>query len=67
MQLAFSAAVTARRFAMTKDSFMGLMPRGAMVGDEVGVILDAHVPFLVRRVRHNEIGIDRYGLLGECY
>lgn len=67
MQLAFSAAVTARRFATTKDGFMGLMPRGAMLGDEVCVILGAHVPFLVRRVPHNEIGINRYHLLGECY
>ena len=67
MQLAFSAAVTARRFATTKDGFMGLMPRGAMLGDEVCVILDAHVPFLVRRVPHNEIGINRYHLVGERY
>ena len=67
MQLAFSAAVTARRFATTKDGFMGLMPRGVMLGDEVCVILGAHVPFLVRRVPHNEIGINRYHFLGECY
>lgn len=43
------------------------MPRGAMLGDEVCVILGAHVPFLVRRVPQNEIGINRYHLLGECY
>lgn len=46
---------------------MGLVPRGAMLGDEVCVILGAHVPFLVRRVPHDEAGTDRYQLLGECY
>lgn len=67
MQLAFSAAVTARRFATTKKGYMGLVPRGAMLGDEVCVILGAHVPFLVRRVPHDEADTDRYQLLGECY
>lgn len=67
MQLAFSAAVTARRFATTTKGYMGLVPRGAMLGDEVCVILGAHVPFLVRRVPHDEAGTDRYQLLGECY
>lgn len=67
MQLAFSAAVTARRFATTTKGYMGLVPRGGMLGDEVCVILGAHVPFLVRRVPHDEAGTDRYQLLGECY
>lgn len=67
MQLAFSAAVTARRFATTKKGYMGLMPRGAMLGDSVCVIVGAQVPFLVRRVPHDESGTDRYQLLGECY
>lgn len=71
MELAFSAAVTARRFATTKKGYMGLTPRGAMLGDEIAVILGASVPFLVRRVvlphEHNEARNDRYQLLGECY
>lgn len=67
MQLAFSAAVTARRFATTKKGYMGLMPRGAMLGDSVCVILGSHVPFLVRRVPHGEADTKRYQLLGECY
>ena len=67
MQLAFSAAVTARRFAATKKGHMGLMPRGAMLGDSVCVIFGSHVPFLVRRVPHDEAGTNRYQLVGECY
>lgn len=38
-----------------------------MLGDEVCVILGAHVPFLVRQVSHDEVGTNRYQLLGECY
>ncbi len=70
MELAFSAAVTARRFATTQKGYMGLTPRGAMLGDEIAVILGASVPFLVRRVvphKYNEASNDRYQLLGECY
>ena len=60
MQIAFSAAVTARSFVTTKKGYMGLMPRGAMPGDEVCIVLGAHVMFLVRRVPQDEGEAERY-------
>jgi WD repeat-containing protein 55 len=63
MQIAFEAAVTGRRFGITSKRYMGLLPRGTKLGDQVCVFLGSHVPFVIRR---QEIG-DSYQLVGECY
>ena len=63
MQIAFEAAVTGRRFGITSKRYMGLLPRGTQLGDQVCVFLGSHVPFVIRRQEM----FDSYQLVGECY
>jgi hypothetical protein len=65
LRVAFRAAVTMRRFAVTVRGYFALVPRGARVGDHVAVFRHAAVPFVVRGVEEG-VG-SRYELLGEAY
>ena len=63
MQVAFEAAVKGRRFGTTFKRYMGLLPRGADVGDQICVFIGGHIPFVVRPQERNGL----YQLIGECY
>lgn len=63
IQIAFEAAVTGRILGTTSKQYIGLLPRGTKLGDQICVFLGAHVPFIIR---HHEKG-DSYQLIGECY
>jgi hypothetical protein len=65
LRVAFRAALTMRRFAVTEGGYFGLVPRGTRVGDQVAVFRHAAVPFVVRRVGAG--ARNRYELLGEAY
>jgi WD repeat-containing protein 55 len=63
MQIAFEAAVTGRRFGVTSKRYIGLLPRGTKLGDQICVFLGSHIPFVIRRQETGE----SYQLVGECY
>lgn len=68
MQIAFEAAVQGRRFGTTQKRYMGLVPRGTQVGDQV-CLMGGDIPFVVRpqRGRSASDGVVVYQLVGECY
>ncbi|KAK1752662.1 heterokaryon incompatibility protein-domain-containing protein [Echria macrotheca] len=62
-----SIAVTIRSllftFCVTENGFMGRVPVGTRVGDQVVVLLGAKVPFVLRKYED----CDGFYLIGECY
>ncbi|OHE97766.1 hypothetical protein CORC01_06971 [Colletotrichum orchidophilum] len=55
-------AVQNRRLGLTAKGYLGLLPETSRVGDEVHVLYDCHVPYLLRKV-----GGRGHRLVGECY
>lgn len=67
MQIAFEAAVQGRRFGTTRKRYMGLLPRGTQVGDQV-CLMGGDIPFVVRPQNGRSGGGGGvYQLVGECY
>ncbi|KFY95312.1 hypothetical protein V500_02843 [Pseudogymnoascus sp. VKM F-4518 (FW-2643)] len=59
-----------RRFCVTKDGYMGLVPPGTEGGDLVCIIAGAPTPYLLRRFKHSSsktFPMELYQLVGECY
>ncbi len=54
-----------RRFCITKQGYMGLVPPLCKPGDLVYIILGAETPYIVCRRRSADQST--YELLGECY
>ena len=59
-----------KRFCVTRQGFIGLVPEHAMSGDMICIFKRARVPFLLRQ--NAEVGIrgtstQTYFLVGECY
>ena len=44
----YVGAMAERRFAVTEDGFMGIVPRGTEVGDYICVFIGSPVPFVLR-------------------
>ena len=59
---AFEPAARGRRFCVTQDGYMGLVPTRAAKGDNICVFLGGAVPFLIRKIDNGH-----YPLVGECY
>jgi hypothetical protein len=53
---------TGRRFTVTEDDYMGLVPAGTQPGDLVCIIFGAQTPFLLRPAV-----CGTYKIVGECY
>ena len=66
LQTALQAALKMRRFAVTRQGYFALVPRGAQVGDELVVFDRACVPFVVRRDIEAST-VNKFELLGEAY
>ncbi|KAJ5064346.1 heterokaryon incompatibility protein-domain-containing protein [Bipolaris maydis] len=66
LQTALRAALSMRRFAVTKQGYFALVPRGAQIGDEIAVFDRACVPFVLRRKSSGSAQND-FELLGESY
>jgi hypothetical protein len=66
LQTALRAALKMRRFAVTKEGYFALVPRGAQVGDEIAMFDRACVPFAVRRKTSGSVQ-NEFELLGEAY
>lgn len=66
LQTALRAALKMRRFAVTKQGYFALVPRGARIGDEIAVFDRACVPFVIRRTNHDSVQ-RAFELLGEAY
>ncbi|KAL8690565.1 MAG: hypothetical protein Q9218_004017 [Villophora microphyllina] len=58
-----------RRFALTKKGYMGLVPDGTQVGDQIALILGAPVPFVLRNSGRflNSGEIETMLLIGDAY
>jgi hypothetical protein len=61
-----------RRFCVTKNGYLGLVPPRSEKGDLIWVILGASIPYVIRRKRErkgegHEAGLPTYQLVGECY
>lgn len=54
---------TDRRLYITRKGYLGLGPRSMQVGDEVWLICDAKVPFVLRPLPNDT----KYSLMGESY
>ncbi|KAH7073188.1 heterokaryon incompatibility protein-domain-containing protein [Paraphoma chrysanthemicola] len=67
LRVAFRAASTMRRFAITTKGYFALVPRGTRKGDSVVVFDKACVPFVVRRMTKKDRSNHLYQLLGETY
>ena len=50
------------RFCVTRDGYMGVVPKRAAKGDGICVFLGGSVPFVIRRTASRH-----YSLVGECY
>lgn len=69
-QFAMQPRVKDKRFAVTSDGWISLVPPFSKVGDVVYVIEGCQVPLLLRKVKsqdRDETGETRYELVGECY
>ena len=62
--LALAQAAEGRRFCVTANERMGLVPRDALMGDEICILLGGHVPFVLRR--DDKKGAC-WSLVWECY
>ena len=58
----FDPQTQGKRFCVTRDGYMCLIPARAAKGDEICVFLGGSVPFVIRE-RDN----GNYSLVGECY
>lgn len=66
----FGEISVGRRFCVTKDGYMGLVPPGTEEGDVVCIIAGAPTPYLLRRFKHSSsktFPAELYQLVGECY
>lgn len=59
---AFEPMAQDRRFCVTVDGYMGLVPKTAAKGDGICVFLGGAVPFVIRKADSGH-----YCLVGECY
>jgi hypothetical protein len=56
------------RFIVTRKGRVGVAPREVAVGDSIGILASGDVPFILRKVKTEEVpGGHAYILLGGCY
>lgn len=67
LRTAIRAGLTMRRFAITQRGYFALVPRGTREGDEIVVLENACVPFVVREAYYDQGTCQGYELLGEAY
>ncbi|KAL2061199.1 hypothetical protein VTL71DRAFT_7472 [Oculimacula yallundae] len=69
--LALGSCASMRRFAVTKDGFMAIVPAMAKVDDVVSIASGARYPLLLRKKGEMQIPnkgiLSCYELVGECY
>jgi hypothetical protein len=56
-----------RRFVITKQGYVGLVPDTSQVGDRVGILASGSMPFVLRKVETPQVRGDAYILIGGCY
>lgn len=60
-----------RRFCITKQGFMGMVPPKTETGDVVSIIFGCQTPYILRGIRDKAPGArsasNTYRLIGECY
>jgi hypothetical protein len=61
----FETAVSFRKFCVTEEGRMAIVPAGSAPGDVICIFKGARTPFLLRRVADGES--DVYKLVGSCY
>jgi hypothetical protein len=70
-QAAIANAADGRKFCVTDEGYMCLIPTGSRVGDLICVIFGAPTPFVLReykdKIGHYATDKSLYQLVGECY
>ena len=61
---AMSYLAMGRKYGITKDGTVGLVPSDAQEGDEICIFLGLVVPYVIRKASGTD---DHYLLVGECY
>ena len=56
-----------RRFVITKQGYMGLVPDSSLVGDRIAVFASGSMPFVLRRVETRRVRQNAYIMIGGCY
>jgi hypothetical protein len=64
---AFLDATIGRRFCVTENGRVGLVPSGVAKGDKICSIRGARVPFVIREVVGIRDGETVFVLVGDCY
>ena len=62
-----SANTVGRRFCVTSEKRIGLVPEKVQVGDSLAAFLGADVPFVLRRAGDRVEGFEAYTLVGDAY
>jgi hypothetical protein len=70
--VAMGQGCSERKFCVTKGGYIGLVPPGSEVGDQIWVFLGAPTPYVLRRKTPNNVqerpfGELTFALVGECY
>jgi hypothetical protein len=56
-----------RRFVITKQGYIGLVPDTSQLGDRLGILASGSMPFVLRKVETPQVRGDAYILIGGCY
>jgi hypothetical protein len=54
-------------FVVTKSLRIGLVPRGAAIGDHIAILASGNAPFALRSVPVDYAGDEAYRIIGGCY
>jgi hypothetical protein len=64
---AFGPFNSNRRFCITKNGYIGMVPPGTRPGDHVCILFGADTPFVIREAREPDEVLTSYELVGDCY
>jgi hypothetical protein len=65
---AMKPSLLGARFIVTRKGHIGVAPREVSVGDSIGILASGDVPFVLRKVKAEDVpGDGAYILIGGCY
>jgi hypothetical protein len=64
---AINNQVSNRRFVVTKQGYISLVPDSSQVGDRIAILASGSMPFVLRKVETPRVRGDAYIMVGGCY
>jgi hypothetical protein len=64
---AYGQFTSGRRFCVTKNGYIGMVPPGTEPGDLVCILFGADTPFVIRDTTAPRRMLNSYTLVGDCY